>query len=608
MILPAPADLLRAGNRRIVFVVGKGGVGKTTTAAALALAFADSGAATHLLSTDPAHSLGDVFGVALPGHAGPSPCTPLLTLEELDARAYARAWIERISGPIAELVQAGTYLDATDARALADLSLPGVDVVMGALRLVELARGPAARIVVDTAPTGHALRLLETGGLVRGWVAALDAMAAKARAVSTALVHVALPAPGEEVLRELRAQVAAFQDGVLARAGFVVVTRPGAIIAAETERLVAELRRRGLALDALVVTGGDAANAGAAQDAPAVVVPWLSPPPRGCESLRAWARPELPAPPAALTRARAVAPTGNAAATLVALPQQLFLFAGKGGVGKTTCASAFALGLARRTEVVLLSTDPAGSLADVFGVQVAAEGTRLGALELRQVDAVTELARVQGGYRRQVQDAFEALGLDGAAALDRDVMEALWGLAPPGLDELLALVRMLRTLESGARLVIDPAPTGHFLRLLELPAQALDWTHALMRLVLKYRLASRLDAIARELLEFARDLKVFLTRLADPGTTAAFVVTLDEPVVLAETERLLGHLAGAHVPLAGVILNRAEAGPLRGMGAQRSRVAAAGAPAPLVLSPSLPAPPVGPDALRAFLGSWEIAT
>ncbi|HEX9108090.1 MAG TPA: ArsA family ATPase, partial [Longimicrobiales bacterium] len=171
-MLPALAALLRGSPRRFLFVVGKGGVGKTTAAAAVALHLADAGRPTHLVSTDPAHSVGDVFGVQLPAHPIPSPCTDRLTLEELDARAYARAWSGRVAGPIAELVERGTYLDADDAHALTGLSLPGVDEVMGALRLVELAEGNADRIVVDTAPTGHALRLLDAGALIDGWAAA----------------------------------------------------------------------------------------------------------------------------------------------------------------------------------------------------------------------------------------------------------------------------------------------------------------------------------------------------------------------------------------------------------------------------------------------------
>ena len=621
-VLAALAGRLDARPRGIVVVTGKGGTGKTTTAAALALRFADSGLPTHLLSTDPAHSVGDVFDLTLAARPRPSPCTPALMLEELDARAYAREWVQRLAPDIARLVEAGTYLDAEDARSLTDLSLPGVDEIMAALRLVELAPADAARLVVDTAPTGHALRLLDAGELVAGWVAALEAMAEKARAVASGLLGVAVRVPGEPAVAELRAEVARFQAEVLARATFVVVTRPESVVQAETERLLGELRRRGLPVAAVLVTGGIGDDATA--DPPRFAVPLVSPAPRGCAALRAWGddspaaaassgggrRPGVPAPASGEAPVGAARPgERTAAAQLLRRPQSLFLFAGKGGVGKTTCAAACALGLSVDREVLLLSTDPAGSLEDVLGVPVPAEGARVGRMLARQVDGPAELRRMEEQYRREVDAAFAAVGLQSAAALDRAVMEGLWGLAPPGVDELLALARIVRSLATGVTLVIDPAPTGHFLRLLEMPAIALDWVHAFMRLILKYGLAPELDAVARDLLEFARDCKDFLARLADSGRTAAFVVTLDEPVVAAETDRLLGALVAAHVPLAGVILNRAEAGPPHGAGGPGSPRATtvAAPPAPLLLAPCLPAPPIGPDALRGFLRRWEFA-
>lgn len=611
-MLAALADRLRAANRRVLFVVGKGGVGKTTTACAIALHLADSGRSTHLLSTDPAHSVGDVFGLGLSGEPLPSPCTPDLVVEELDARAHARAWIDRVIGPVAELVGRGTYLDEADARVLADLSLPGVDEVMGAIRLVELADGRVERIVVDTAPTGHTLRLLDAGDLIAGWIAALDAMAAKARAVGSALVGAAVTVPGEEVVAELRQAVARFRHEVLARAGFVVVTRPGEVVRAETERLLEQLRGRNLGVDAVLVTGGEPTFTGEILPVP------LMEDVRGCDGVRQWGV----APDAGeagrlegvpRSHRDPVLPRGRetpAEAALLHGPQSLYLFAGKGGVGKSTCAAAFALGLARARPVTLLSTDPAGSLADVLAMPVSEDGARIGNVVARQVDAAAELDRVQAGYRAQVAEAFAAIGFATAAALDRAVVEALWGMAPPGMDELIATVRMARALEAGATLVIDPAPTGHFLRLLEMPRVALDWTHALMRLILKYRLTAELDSVARELLEFARDLKDFLARLTDESRTAAFVVTLDEPVVTAESRRLAAALGAAGVPLAGIVLNRADAGSSRGDGGHASRDASpAAAPRPPVfLAPLEPSPLLGAEALRAFLARWEVAS
>src|SRR5688572_10896830 len=118
------ADTLRG---RFVFVVGKGGVGKTTTACSTALQFADRGAQTHLLSTDPAHSLADVMAQDFAGEITVAECADLLRVEPFDAPTYATRWLENARAALAQIVERGTYLDAADARSLLDLSLPGVD-------------------------------------------------------------------------------------------------------------------------------------------------------------------------------------------------------------------------------------------------------------------------------------------------------------------------------------------------------------------------------------------------------------------------------------------------------------------------------------------------
>ena len=91
---PALVDRLQA--RQFTFVVGKGGTGKSTTASALALGSADSGRRTLLLSTDPAHSIADIFSIRLESGVRPaSACSDDLLLEELNAETIAAAWLER---------------------------------------------------------------------------------------------------------------------------------------------------------------------------------------------------------------------------------------------------------------------------------------------------------------------------------------------------------------------------------------------------------------------------------------------------------------------------------------------------------------------------------
>jgi arsenite/tail-anchored protein-transporting ATPase len=154
--------LLIDTSARFVFLAGKGGVGKSTAACTLALQLADAGRPTRLFSTDPAHSLKDVLG-------GEN-CSDLLAIEEFDANAFAENWLEEARSVLTDLIERGTYLDASDAGSFLDLSLPGVDEVMAAFRLVELEKTSAERIVVDTAPTGHTLRLLAAADVIESWM------------------------------------------------------------------------------------------------------------------------------------------------------------------------------------------------------------------------------------------------------------------------------------------------------------------------------------------------------------------------------------------------------------------------------------------------------
>jgi arsenite-transporting ATPase len=579
-----PALLERLGAR-FVFVVGKGGVGKTTTAAALALSHAPT-ASTLLISTDPAHSLGDVFEQDLSG-ASParSACHPALMLEEFDARAYAlrfNAWAEP---HLLELVERGTYLDSDDARALVKLTLPGVDEIMGALRLAETAGESWQKIVIDTAPTGHALRLLDAARQIESFVQALRPMAEKATVVASRLLRADVHLESEKFLDDLERRATAFAEDVLKRADFVVVTRVGELVRAETERLKDELAVRGLRVAAVVCTGGGCADA-EALNAPA------RPNVRGCDALLHWGHPTTGPVPAAPHARKTAAP---AAAWLDQVDASLALFAGKGGVGKSTCAAAAAIHLSATRSVALYSTDPAGSLPDVLGTAVPAGGAWVTpTLFVKQLDGLTAFARLRDEYQADVAEVFQRLGIDQSAALDRRVVDSLFDMAPPGMDELVALVELLEA-PADTLLVLDSAPTGHFLRLIEMPELALEWVRAAMRLIIKYHVAT-LDDAARAVLALARQLKELRTKLLDPDRTAIFVVTLNEPVVRLETERLVQTLTGAGMPLRAVIFNRADAGtPIPG------------SPPARVYAPLWREPPIGLAALRKFLSQWTIS-
>jgi arsenite-transporting ATPase len=263
------------------------------------------------------------------------------------------------------------------------------------------------------------------------------------------------------------------------------------------------------------------------------------------------------------------------------------------------------VGLAEHRPVVLRGTDPAGSLADVLGAPVprahpgAHVGTQIGALRAREVESGTAFAEFRDRYRADVEQAFQRLGATDGLALDRRVVSSLLDLAPPGADELFALLALIDEAGPNARLVVDAAPTGHLLRLLEMPALALDWTRQLMRLLLKYRAVLGLDAFAERLLEFAKQLKDLNLRLHDPARTAVVVVTLAGPLVAAETGRLERRLAAGGVPIVATLLNRATGSDPVERGA--------GDAAPRIFAPLIRPSPIGPAALGSFYRSWTVS-
>jgi arsenite/tail-anchored protein-transporting ATPase len=630
-----PVDALVDSLARLTLVVGKGGVGKTTSAAALALRTAERGARTLLLSTDPAGTLGDALDVPL----GPDP-TPValpgrtvrgsLDAFQIDALAERQRFLARWRDTIITIIDRGTYLDLEDITGLVDASLPGADEVFGVLRLGELERATDYdRIIVDTAPTGHTLRLLDLPQTFAATIELLEVMQSKHRFMVRSLTRTYRADTADAFLAELREQTAALMQALRdpERAAALLVTRTEPLVVAETERYAVELARGGIHVAAVIdngAAGGGRAAAGfdalaeVAPEAPRYAVPLLPETPVGVNGLRRWgeamvdgrgttSRTSVGEIAAASRRSRAAPPATRrpSAAAHKLLSGSLIIVGGKGGVGKTTTACALAIVAAQLAPPVLLvSTDPAPSIADALGQAVGDAETAVSGvpgLTARQMDATAAFREFQRGYQARIDalfDAFVRRGVD--ATHDRAILRDLLALSPPGIDELYALASLGETLDERrfSRVIVDPAPTGHLLRLLEMPALALDWSHRLMRLMLKYRDIAGLGESAEELLSFARRTRRVGELLRDREQSGVIVVTFDEPLVRGESARLIAAARGEGLDVRGVMWNRWTG---------------RGSPSPLPVTPPVtqfvaPAatpPPVGAAALRAWADHWR---
>src|SRR6202163_3631809 len=163
------------------------------------------------------------------------------------------------------------------------------------------------------------------------------------------------------------------------------------------------------------------------------------------------------------------------------LDRQVVFFGGKGGVGKTTCSSAFALAASRRgPRAVLVSTGPAHSTADIFERRIGPDEAEIEqCLWAIEIDAIRESARYVGEVKRDIERMF-------APAVIRQAHRQIdMAAASPGLAEVALLDRMIDLIvEREARydlIVFDTAPTGHTVQLLRMPEVMDTWIKALVK-------------------------------------------------------------------------------------------------------------------------------
>jgi arsenite-transporting ATPase len=251
--------------------------------------------------------------------------------------------------------------------------------------------------------------------------------------------------------------------------------------------------------------------------------------------------------------------------------KRILFFGGKGGVGKTTCASAAALAASRAgKKVLLVSTDPAHSTSDIFEKQFDREEREVypGLMGI-ELDADYEARRYVDGVKAQIASLFSPAILKEA---ERQIELAA---TMPGVEEVAMFDRMsdmiVDRLDAYELIVFDTAPTGHTLRLLRMPELMASWIEALSKrrknlLTLNKNIDSvRLnrtgasegeDPILSTLERRKEKLEQVRVRLMQHNYTGFILVLIPERLPIEESARAAEMLRDSNVNVCSIIVNR----------------------------------------------------
>ena len=483
-----------SGDTEFVFFSGKGGVGKSTVSCATATWLADNDYNTLLVTTDPAPNLSDIFGQQIGHEVTEIQDIDNLSAIEIDPDVAAEEYRQETIEPMRELLD-DEQISAVEEQ----LNSPCVDEIAAFDNFVDFMDSPEYDVVVfDTAPTGHTIRLME---LPSDWNAELE------KGGSTCIGPAASM---EERKKDYERAIDTLQDSE--KTSFAFVGKPEDSSVDEINRSASDLAELGIESQLLIINGylpesvcEDPFFEGKREDEQAVIE-------RAKAEFDADAMATYPLQPGEIAGLDLLADVGGVlydgdeatvdvgSATNVdteasvdfdsltdpeAVAEKLqpvdgetryLFFTGKGGVGKSTIAATSATKLAEAGyETLVVTTDPAAHLEDIFGEPVGHEPTSVSQANLDAARIDQEKALEE--YRQQVLDHVTEMYED-KEETEIDVEAAIANveeeLESPCAEEMAALEKFVAYFEEDGYdiVVFDTAPTGHTLRLLELPS---DW-------------------------------------------------------------------------------------------------------------------------------------
>jgi len=606
-------ELSQGTARKYVMLSGKGGVGKTSLSASLATKLAAAGHSVLVVSTDPAHSLGDSFDQDIS-------CGRPVQIEgtdldiwgmEVDVDEAKDSFMSK-AGSAEGQQKFESFLDGMGLGVLAgplkDLNLgdvlstapPGLDEGVAIAKVVEFVEkeeyAKFTRIIFDTAPTGHTLRLLSLPDFLESSLGKIIRLRRKLSDASSAVKGIFGASENQDDairrLEDTQAKIKMVQSLFRDKEAmeFVIATIPTELAVSESRRLLQSLRKSGIPCKRIVVN-----QCVTESTASTYIKMKLTDQRRAMEilradpSLQALSRIEAPYLDMEVKGVPALQYFGqmvwsDMASRVASEPgPKYFMLGGKGGVGKTSSSASLGLRLAsegRKTLVV--STDPAHSLSDSLaqdvggGRPVPVEGTdsKLWGMQV-DVEAakqeIRQLAEDDGGEK--LNELLGRVGLGVIADQLKDLqLGELLNNTPPGLDEAVAISKVIGFLKSEEyadfdSIVFDTAPTGHTLRMLSLPDFLDVSIGKIVRLRQKLKEAQdtvkgffgfekEIDPAVERLERLKANLADARNLFHDPRRTEFLIVTIPTVMAAKESARLAESLREEGIRVESLLVNQ----------------------------------------------------
>lgn len=513
---------------KYLFFTGKGGVGKTSTACAAAVALADEGKNIMLISTDPASNLQDVFQKQLDNKGVPIEGVPNLIVANFDPIKAAAEYRESVIGPYR-----GKLPDAV-LRNMEEQLSGSCTVEIAAFNefssFITDAKAASEfdHIIFDTAPTGHTLRMLQ---LPSAW----SSFISENNHGASCLGQLSGLEDKKEVYKNAMVNLADKDKTTL-----VLVSRPEASPLKEAERASKELQDIGIKNQILIVNGILETHDDAISDAVynkqqaalrempealkhiATYKIHLRPfNVTGLENIRAFLKGSFVKHYSEPIHLKQISKLDKVIDYLSDTNKKVIFTMGKGGVGKTTIAAAIALGLAEKGKKVhLATTDPAAHLRFVLDESYG--------ITISSINEKEELEK----YKETVlSKARETMCTDDLAYVEED-------LRSPCTQEIAVFRAFAEIVEKSEKevVVIDTAPTGHTLLLL-------DSTQSYHK------------EIQRSQGDIPEAVRKLLPKLRDEKQTEVVIVTLAETTPVYEALRLQEDLERAGIQSKWWVIN-----------------------------------------------------